>query len=199
MPVKTAVTSIIEDLDDSTSFVLFDESDGKEISSAENGTLQHKIMQQLTLREKTEEEVKAVVNRLCDCGSITSEQSKDVMLSGITKLLNNEEFTKLIDNAKQILKEREFYMFVPATLVNKDAYKEDNVVVQGIVDLCLIEDDGLVIIDYKTGNLSNENILKKYKGQIDLYSSAMEKSFDLKVKERYIASIKNGKLYKIES
>ena len=199
VPVKTAVTSIIEDLDDSTSFVLFDESDGNEISSAENGTLQHKIMQQLTLREKTEEEVKAVVNRLCECGAITSEQAKDVMLGGITKLLNNEEFTKLIDNAKQILKEREFYMFVPATLVNKDAYKEDNVVVQGIVDLCLIENDGLVIIDYKTGNLSNENILKKYKGQIDLYSSAMEKSFDLKVKERYIASIKNGKLYKIES
>ena len=70
---------------------------------------------------------------------------------------------------------------------------EDDVIVQGIVDLCLVNKDGLVIIDYKTGSLGNHNI-EKYKAQVEMYASAMERAFRMPVNKKYLASIKTGEL-----
>ncbi|MBR2909166.1 MAG: UvrD-helicase domain-containing protein [Clostridia bacterium] len=187
LPVKTTVSYLADEETEKQVFVYIDEEDK---SSAENGTLQHKIMQHLSLTESTEEEIVEKVAELETLGAITKEQANNVMVEGIYKLLTNEEFKKLIAGAKQVLKEREFYTLIPLA---KDINNNDNVIVQGIVDLCLVYDDGLVIIDYKTGNLGKHN-LDRYKTQVEIYSSAMERAFKLPVNKMCLASIKSGEL-----
>ena len=184
---KTTVSYLADEETEKQVFVYIDEEDK---SSAENGTLQHKIMQHLSLTESTEEEIVEKVAELETLGAITKEQANNVMVEGIYKLLTNEEFKKLIAGAKQVLKEREFYTLIPLA---KDINNNDNVIVQGIVDLCLVYDDGLVIIDYKTGNLGKHN-LDRYKTQVEIYSSAMERAFKLPVNKMCLASIKSGEL-----
>lgn len=186
LPVKTAVTQLADEESTRTTRYFDDE----EKSSAENGTLQHKIMQHLSLSEESQEEIKKRVDELENLGIITKEEASAVMIDGIYKLISNSEFVSLIKSADKILKEREFYMLLPmATNLNV----EDDVIVQGIVDLCLVNKDGLVIIDYKTGSLGNHNI-EKYKAQVEMYASAMERAFRMPVNKKYLASIKTGEL-----
>ena len=187
LPVKTAVTALVDDEEDYSGVVYFDDEDK---SSAQNGTLQHKIMQHLSLLEETKEDIENKVKELQALGVITSEEASLVMLDGIYKLISNDEFKSLIKKADKILKEREFYMMLP---IAKNPSIEDNVVVQGIVDLCLVDNDGLVIIDYKTGMIGEHNI-ERYKSQVELYAGAMERAFKMPVNKLYLASIKTGEL-----
>jgi ATP-dependent helicase/nuclease subunit A len=61
-----------------------------------------------------------------------------------------------------------------------------------------IEDDGIVILDFKTDKIANEeDFIKVYKEQLDYYSIACEKIINMPVKERYIYSLYLGKSIKL--
>lgn len=193
--MKTAVTALAgENIEVKNFDVLYDEDS---VSNLANGTLQHKIMEKLDLNE-TKAQIISKIKFLQSEGIITSDEAKNVMVDGIVSLINNEEFKDLVSNADHILKEREFYMLIPANELNVSAFSGDNIEVQGIVDLCLIFGEEMVIIDYKTGNLQNLSSIEKYKNQINLYAKAMELSFNKKVVKKYIASLNNGKLIEVK-
>ena len=109
----------------------------------------------------------------------------------ILKLLENTEFKNLIKSAKFIMKEREFYV------LNKISCGDD-VLVQGIVDLLLVTENGMIVVDYKTGNIT-KSVLEKYTNQINLYSNAIERAYGEKVNKRYIASLNSGELIEIKN
>lgn len=68
-----------------------------------------------------------------------------------------------------------------------------NIIVQGAVDLCFIEGDGIVVLDFKTDRVDTLNQLVDYYGeQLEIYSTAAEKIFGLPVKERIIYSFHLG-------
>ncbi len=194
VPVKTAVTTISSEAaeEGEPQMFAFDEGDG---SSAENGTLQHKFMEKLSLLEN-KEGLEKKVKELVEVGFLTKDEGENIMIDGISKLLENNEFALLVRNAKNIGKEVEFYMLLSAK-ENFGGCEGDGVVVQGIVDLCLEENGGLVIIDYKTGSLKNPATLERYRKQLALYAEAMEKSKHKKVMKKYLASLKTGNLIEV--
>ena len=60
---------------------------------------------------------------------------------------------------------------------------------RGIIDAYFEEDDKIVIVDYKTDFVNDENkneVISRYKKQLDLYSEVVEKLTGKEVKERYI-------------
>ena len=62
--------------------------------------------------------------------------------------------------------------------------------IQGIIDVWLEEEDGMVLIDYKTDHVSDGEILvKRYKVQLDYYQRALEQMTGKRVKERIIYSL----------
>ena len=65
--------------------------------------------------------------------------------------------------------------------------------VQGIIDLYYIDkNDNLVLLDYKTDYVANGNeqeLIDKYKQQLELYKRALEDSLNRKVDKIYIYSI----------
>ena len=67
----------------------------------------------------------------------------------------------------------------------------ENVLVQGIIDLFFIDKDGKVIlVDYKTDYVQNENeLIEKYSQQLSLYKKAIEKSLNVRVDKVVIYSI----------
>ena len=70
--------------------------------------------------------------------------------------------------------------------------RDDYQLVQGVIDALFIEDDGAVLIDYKTDSIKSDDIdeiseiiRQRHKNQLDLYAAAVEKS-GIHVKEKYI-------------
>ena len=71
-----------------------------------------------------------------------------------------------------------------------DIDEEENILVQGIIDLYYInEEDELVLVDYKTDYVTNEKeLIDKYDKQLQLYKRALEASLNRKVDKVYIYS-----------
>lgn len=71
--------------------------------------------------------------------------------------------------------------------------------VQGIADMFFIEDDGIVLVDYKTDKTDDEQKYKDdYKLQLDIYKEALEKEFSMPVKQMIIYSFTLGRFIDLE-
>ena len=74
------------------------------------------------------------------------------------------------------------------------------VLIQGVIDAYLEEEDGLVLIDYKTDRIPEgedwkEFLLGRYQFQVDCYRQALEQVTGKKVKEAVIYSLeKQGEI-----
>ena len=92
--------------------------------------------------------------------------------------------------ATKIYREKPFYIEVEVNKINSNN-NLDKVLVQGIIDLYYItKDDELVLVDYKTDYVQNEEeLISKYKVQLDLYKVALEQALQRKVDKIYIYSV----------
>ena len=64
---------------------------------------------------------------------------------------------------------------------------------QGIIDLYFEEEDGLVLVDYKTDSVSDiSKLIENYSLQLALYKAALEKIENKKVKRTVIYSLALG-------
>ena len=70
----------------------------------------------------------------------------------------------------------------------------ENIIVQGSVDLLFLEDDKLVIVDFKTDRNKDENTLTEvYAEQLRIYGKACEKLLKKSVKELTLYSFSLNK------
>jgi len=197
VPLKTAVTTLAGQNIEGQSFALMYQDDGV-ASSAEIGVIAHSVMEHLDFNVGSINDLERQVDKMVELGIISDQQAKLLNIQGIYNFVTNNEFTKLLNSAKNVYREREFFMYTDATNLNKEAYKQDKVIVQGIIDLCIVNDNGIAIIDYKTGSLSNSSTLAKYTNQINLYASAMQRAYGMNVYAKYIASLKTGQFIKVD-
>ena len=81
-------------------------------------------------------------------------------------------------------------------------HEEDLTLIQGIIDVFWIEDDGITVLDYKTDRVDTaQELIDRYATQLKLYADALERVFatrKLKVKEILIYSFRLEKLIPIE-
>lgn len=69
----------------------------------------------------------------------------------------------------------------------------EKVILQGIIDAFIMEDDGIILVDYKTDRVKDGKELRnRYQKQIDLYSEALEQILGKKVKRRVLYSFSLG-------
>ena len=135
---------------------------------------------------------------LLDCQKQLSEQ----MTEGYFELINFDLLFKNIIIIKNIIgkqkaiKEREFIMQTSLSEAGI-ANSEENVIVQGVVDLFSMGEK-TILIDYKfTSETNEEKLIERYSKQIYLYLLAIEKAFGTKVNEKYLLSLKHAKLIKL--
>lgn len=166
----------------------------KEITAAQKGTLVHLVLQYLNEKiEYDKEKIEELLFSLVDKKIIT-EKEKTVIdadkILGFTKT----DIWKEMKTAKEVEKEKPFYINIPA----KEIYGEDideEILVQGVIDLYYItEKDEFVLVDYKTDRVQGEaELLQKYSTQLKIYKDALEKSLHREVDRVYIYSTYLGK------
>ena len=66
---------------------------------------------------------------------------------------------------------------------------ENAFLIQGVIDCLFREDDGWVLVDYKSDRLESDRDFKeRYAIQLDLYKQAVEQITGIPVRETYIYS-----------
>ena len=70
--------------------------------------------------------------------------------------------------------------------------------IQGIIDAYFIENEEIVLVDYKTDYVQNESeLIKKYSVQLEYYARALEKINGRSVKDKIIYSTHLNKCLKV--
>ena len=184
LPLKGSVTGSLKiDEEEPPVYMLFDE----QTPDAERGTIAHKFLELYDFKrlEKVEEQAQEMIEN----GLISQEELSKINLERIGKALRSGVFDDV--NNKQAFREKNF-------LVNIEAYKilpvqtSENVLLQGIIDLLIIDGDNAQIIDYKYSSLTVESLKVKYRKQLDLYAYAVEKILGKKVVNKTLVNIFTG-------
>ena len=93
------------------------------------------------------------------------------------------------NRAGALFKEQPFVLGIPADRLNERYPADETVLVQGVIDVFFYESDGIVLADYKTDRVdSDEELIARYKAQLDYYQLALEQITGQRVKERYLYS-----------
>ncbi len=196
---KEANDIVTKNIEEVTEFAkpkfLIDTKEEK-ITSAKKGTLIHMCLQRLN--EKIDYDINKVnelIQELEMKKIITSKEAENINPSKILQFTKSNIWKELKE-AKEIQKEKPFYINIPAKEIYEEE-TEENILVQGIIDLYYIDKfDKLKLVDYKTDYVENNNenqLIDKYRNQLELYSKALEESFRKKVDKKYIYSVYLGK------
>ena len=166
--------------------------DDDKITSAQKGTLVHLCLQKLNEKQEyTLQEIKDLINELELKQIITNKEARSISTYKILAFTKSTIWKEL-RKAKTVEKEKPFYINIPAKEIYNQEIEED-ILVQGIIDLYYInENDKLVLVDYKTDYVEkgkDEELLNKYRKQLDLYKRALESALNRKVDKVYIYSV----------
>ncbi len=82
-------------------------------------------------------------------------------------------------------------MLFDGNRVYPDVENGERLFLQGIIDTVFVEDDQWVLVDYKTDRVkSGDELIRRYKIQMDLYKEALERLTNMPVKASYIYSFR---------
>ena len=162
-----------------------------ELTGAQKGTIMHLCLQKLNHKEEYDlEKLKRMVKSLVEKEIILQKEADSVNYNKILEFFKSDIW-KEMKEAKLVEQEKAFYFNIKANEIY-DVKSEEDILVQGIIDLYYInKDDELILVDYKTDYVENNNeeILKeKYDIQLAIYKKALEKALDRKVDKVYIYS-----------
>lgn len=172
----------------------------KENAGALYGTMVHRFLECLDfagLPDFADEKqglyfVKQQIDALCALGRMQEADAKRLNWKQLLGFLQSDTAKRMRAAAEQGALEREkpFVMSVPANLVWEDSRPEEDVLIQGIIDVFWEEADGIVLLDYKTDHVDNaQELVRRYKKQLELYADALSRFSDEKpVKEILIYS-----------
>jgi ATP-dependent helicase/nuclease subunit A len=166
-------------------------SEKQELNKAEIGTLMHLILQKLDFSIiYTEETIKELIQELIATKIINENQAKYIDIQKILKFTKSDLYLEFKE-AKEVHKEKPFYIYISSDEIYNDE-TDEKILVQGIIDLYYIDKNGrLILVDYKTDYVADNNeqeLIEKYKGQLEIYKRALEQALNKKVEAVYIYS-----------
>lgn len=205
IPTKTSVSKLKEKREQEVQITqepkFINEEAKTKLTGAQKGTLIHLCLQKMKETEEYNlEKITELIEELKDKEIITEIEEQNIDKEKLLEYTNSQLWTEL-KQAKEIHKEHPFYINIKASRIYNQINKEDDedILVQGVIDLFFIDkDDKLILVDYKTDYVQNENeLVEEYKGQLDLYKEALEQSLNKKVDKMCIYSVYLNKLIEI--
>ena len=179
----------------------------------------HEQMEAMEKEEKITSDMRALVKEQTVADFVSSETGKRMALAQRMGALYREKpfvmgFTEeelenygfgagaqMIENEVQTENAQQEIVLENVSRENH-MHEEDLTLIQGIIDVFWIEDDGITVLDYKTDRVDTaQELIDRYATQLKLYADALERVFaarKMKVKEILIYSFRLEKLISIE-
>lgn len=166
-------------------------ADAEEIvTGAQWGTLMHEAMQWLPVKKYTQTSMTAMLDSLQAEGKFSDEERSLLSDRSLYGFFNSDLGQRLIAS-KRVERELPFSMLFDGDRVYPDVEHGERLFLQGIIDTVFVEDDQWVLVDYKTDRVkSGDELIRRYKIQMDLYKEALERLTNMPVKASYIYSFR---------
>ena len=149
----------------------------------ERGTAYHKFLENFDFNAKSADN--ELIRQLSQ-GVLLPEQAKLLDKNTLRKIVNSDVFGRF--DGYRIYREQPFVAGFSAKEVG---YKkaDGEILVQGIIDLLAVKGGEAIILDYKATRKSREEMLERYKTQLEIYKKAVEKVMNLKVKKMILFNV----------
>lgn len=168
------------------------------LTGAQKGTLLHLCMQKLDEKKDYDlGKITELINNLIEREIITTKEAENINPMSVLKFTQSSIWQEM-KQAKEVQKEKPFYITIPAKEIYEEEVEED-ILVQGMIDLYYInQKDELILVDYKTDFVQTENeLIEKYKKQLEWYQKALEEALQRKVEHVFIYSTFLGKTLEV--
>ena len=123
---------------------------------------------------------------------ISEDYKKSIWTPDVTHFLSTSLGQRMGQafRSGMLKREKPFMMGISARELDEKFPEEEMVLIQGIIDAWFIEDDEIVLLDYKTDRVQNANELgERYRAQLKMYERALKECTGLDVKETVIYSL----------
>ena len=165
---------------------LADEGDG--VSGAQRGTALHKAMQYITpAADHTEGSLRRELATFVRRGIFSPEESSLIYVPVLASFWRSS-LGRRMAASPELHREYPFTVLLaggPLTEIEGG----ERFLIQGIIDCLFREDDGWVLVDYKSDRLEQDDDFKeRYAVQLALYKQAVEQITGIPVRETYIYS-----------
>lgn len=160
----------------------------KPCSPAERGTAVHRYLECFDFAEEDYlHSYDKQKQRMVEKGLLKIQEAELLIEKEILLFLRSELAQRMHLAAKQgtLEKEAAFVMMDKPSFFFGDTEcdQEEPILVQGIIDVFFEEEDGIVLVDYKTDRIrSGDELMKRYKKQMMLYAEALERTKDKEIK-----------------
>ncbi len=199
IPLKNSVSKIIHKTQENYAEKDEDENDTYEnnrfleesYSAAERGTAYHKLFEFIDFKSS-----KTIDEKIADAKNYLSKEELELIDEAKVKKVLELEFFEEIQTADYILKEREFYANMPASLFNEKAEKTETFIMQGVIDVLIVRGDEAILLDYKTGKLNDEKF-KNYTFQLNVYADIASRAFNKRITHKFLCLIDSQKIIEI--
>ena len=161
---------------------------GESLQGKEYGNAIHAVMQYICYENcENHEAVSREVARLVEQGFLTQQQGEIANCAAIAAFFDSPIGRKLRSGVNHI---REFkFSILDDAAGYGDGLDGEQVLLQGVVDCAMLEDDGITVIDFKTDYVTEETlsvVVERYREQVQTYANALEQIFEQRVKAQYL-------------
>ncbi len=197
---RTASGMVHKDVEREDVFTLTPAFDDKEgLNATQRGIALHTFMQYGDYIHAAED-LESELNILQEQGYITKLQKDSIDREKLKKFFQSPLFDRMM-KSKKLMREHRFLTSLPAREIDPmlpEIFEDETLLIQGSVDCVFEENDGLVIVDYKTDRVKDEKtLIDRYSIQLDIYKRALENNTGLKVKEKILYSFTLNKIIKL--
>ena len=165
------------------------------LSADQRGTATHLVMQYLTLDGNVAETIRQLLAKRL----LTEEQARSVDRRWLERFLASPLADEL-RAAKNVEREYRFSLLVDAKVYYNGVAPEDQVLLQGVVDLFAETEEGIIVADFKTDYVTHENLEEKissYRPQVEVYSAALERILEKPVIKKALYFLRTGETIEV--
>lgn len=157
----------------------------KGLTATEKGTATHLFLQYADFtRCLSTDSVMEELDAMAYEEYLTADQAASIDPEIITAMFRSSLGKKLLE-AKKLIREFKFSILTDASEYYPGV-EQEQVLLQGVIDAAIEEDDGLIVIDFKTDRVNEGNVRERaeqYRPQLETYKKALERIWHKPVKQ----------------
>ncbi|MDE6974428.1 MAG: helicase-exonuclease AddAB subunit AddA, partial [Lachnospiraceae bacterium] len=173
------------------------------VSGTDRGSAYHKVMELFDLdaaeKNPTIQEVERQLDLFVKEEKLTGVWRDSVSAAKILIFLKSSLAKRMrkAGACGKLHREQPFVMGLSANRLDPEYPEQEQVLIQGIIDVYFEEDGNIIVADYKTDVVkTQEELIDRYQVQLDYYGEALERLTGKKVTEKVIYSFALGKEFR---
>lgn len=176
---------------------------GAKVPATVIGSAAHLVLQMQPLTGPLDEAALShTIDQLVTNGSLPAAVAKQIPLAELVRFYQTPLGQALQANAATVHREAPFSLLMPADQLFTDLAQEpgSDILIHGVIDGYYETANGIVLFDYKTDHIGNQQakVVARYQPQLNLYAKALALATDKKVIQKLLVLLETGQVVTLD-